>query len=213
MKKRIFFALVLLLGVIALAKVCLPDTSSSENKKPRQSQTNHKKTTSLAENARPYRDPKDLRKEGTWKLKSEKKKYPKIKSKKGLLIRVSLMGNRVYIIKNGKVVYTMLSTAGIFHGQKSDTPTGTFYVRNDRDNQFFNYKLNEGAKNWTSWDEKNVYLFHSVPTKANGKFNLKEAQKLGKTQGSHGCVRLSLPDSKWFMENIPAGTKVVIKNE
>ena len=39
-----------------------------------------------------------------------------------------------------------------------------------------------------------------------------ETAKLGRTQGSHGCIRLSVPDSKWIMDNIPNGTKVVIKN-
>ena len=58
----------------------------------------------------------------------------------------------------------------------------------------------------------NVYLFHSVPTKGDGSYNMKEAAKLGRTQGSHGCIRLSVPDSKWLMDNIPDGTKVVIKD-
>ncbi|WP_396133693.1 L,D-transpeptidase family protein, partial [Faecalibacillus intestinalis] len=29
----------------------------------------------------------------------------------------------------------------------------------------------------------------------------------------HGCVRLSVPDAKWFYENIKEGTKVVITND
>ncbi|WP_283112987.1 L,D-transpeptidase, partial [Lactobacillus gallinarum] len=33
-----------------------------------------------------------------------------------------------------------------------------------------------------------------------------------RTQGSHGCIRLSVPDSKWIMNHIPDGTKVVIKD-
>jgi lipoprotein-anchoring transpeptidase ErfK/SrfK len=51
-----------------------------------------------------------------------------------------------------------------------------------------------------------------VPTKGDGSYNMKEAAKLGRTQGSHGCIRLSVPDSKWLMDNIPDGTKVVIKD-
>lgn len=161
----------------------------------------------------PYPDPSDLRKEGTWKKTSETKKHPKLsKNKKKLLIRVSLKGNRTYIIDNGKVVYTMLSTAGMYKKGKSLTPTGNYHIHFNRGKEFFNPKLKEGARNWTSWSHKDVYLFHSVPTKKGGKINVKEAEKLGQTQGSHGCVRLSLPDSYWIMKNVPVGTKVVIKD-
>ncbi len=66
-----------------------------------------------------------------------------------------------------------------------------------------------------SWDpeDANVYLFHSVPTMALGDYNLKEAKKLGRTQGSHGCIRLSVPDSRWLMEHAQPGTKVIIKDK
>ena len=160
----------------------------------------------------PYKDPKDLRPEGTWKKKSEKKKYPDLAKVKKLWIRVSLKGNRTYIMSGKKPIYTMLSTGGLYHKGKSDTPTGTFHIQEERGQEFYNYELNEGARYYVSWKNHGVYLFHSVPTKANGKIDLKEAKKLGKTQGSHGCVRLSLPDAEWLMNTVPYGTKVVIKN-
>lgn len=208
MKKRLVIALILVLAVIGLAKVSIPKEQANTQPK-----THKVKKVSTAEAARPYADPSDLRKEGTWKKKSEAKPYPKINNKKGLVIRVSLKGNRVYVVKNKKVIYTMLSTAGTYVNGKSYTPTGTFWIRSDCGTDFFNPKLNEGAKDWRSWDKKNLYLFHSVPTKKNGKFNIEKAKKLGKTQDSHGCIRLSLPDAKWFMKNIPVGTKVIIKDE
>lgn len=220
MNKRIFSAIALVLCVVGLAKICFPKTDAQSNQ-VKQTKISHKKQQhkhkkiSAAALARPFKDPKDLRKEGTWKKKSEKKKHPKLTSSKGLVIRVSLKGNRVYIIKHGKVVYTMLSTAGTYKKNgKSHTPTGTYQIQEGRGDNFFNQGLNEGANNWVSWDpdNANVYLFHSVPTKADGSYNLKEAKKLGKTQGSHGCVRLSVPDSRWLMNNAPVGTKVVIKN-
>nr|WP_224758021.1 L,D-transpeptidase [Limosilactobacillus oris] len=31
-------------------------------------------------------------------------------------------------------------------------------------------------------------------------------------QGSHGCIRLSIPDAYWIMHNVPTGTRVVIDN-
>lgn len=211
--KGVIIAIVCVLLCVLIAKISIP--KSSLQSEPKQTKVNKKKKKkSIAELARPYKDPKDLRPEGSWNKKSEAKKHPKINSNKGLELRVSLKGNRVYVIKNKKVIYTMLSTAGKYENGKSDTPTGTFHIQEGKGDYFFNQALNEGANNWVSWDPKdeNVYLFHSVPTKVDGSYNLKEAKKLGKTQGSHGCIRLSVPDSQWLMENVPVGTKVVIKD-
>lgn len=212
-------------SIIGLAKVCAPksDTAqeaavstniqSKSKAASKKIKTDHKKVESDGAEYRPYKDPKDLRKAGTWNKKSETKKHPKIDpNETDLTIRVSLKGNRTYLLRKGKVIYTMLSTGGIYKKGKSLTPTGTYRVQAGRGDSFFNYNLNEGANNWTSWSPDNVYLLHSVPTKGDGSYNLKEAAKLGRTQGSHGCIRLSVPDSKWIMNNIPNNTKVVIKD-
>lgn len=222
MKKNIVIGIVSIVvafgAIIGLAKACAPKSSVSQETATVQSQSKKKKSTKKQNKAktvafRPYKDPKDLRKEGTWNKKSEKKAYPTIKpNETDLTLRVSLEGNRTYLLRKGKVIYTMLSSGGVYKKGKSVTPTGTFQIEGGRGDSFFNSELNEGANNWTSWSSDNVYLFHSVPTSADGSYNLKEAAKLGKTQGSHGCIRLSVPDSKWIMDNIPTGTKVVIKN-
>lgn len=217
MKKIMVAAAVALIGVFALAKVCIPQSNAAQNvtyqkdaKKPAKKKVAKKKAPKP--DYKPYKDPADLRPEGTWKKTSETKKHPDLTQVKNLVIRVSLKGNRTYVLENGKVIYTMLSTGGVYKKGKSVTPTGTFRIEGGRGDSFFNQGLNEGALNWTSWDPNNVYLLHSVPTNASGKINIKEAEKLGKTQGSHGCIRLSIPDSKWLMDELPAGTKVVIKD-
>lgn len=225
MKKNIVIgvaSIVIAFGaIIGLAKACAPKSDASQEAATTQTKAKtkatkpKKKAKKIDDGAlyRPYRDPKDLRKAGAWKKKSEIKKYPKIKpNEQDLTLRVSLKGNRTYLLRKGKVLYTMLSTGGIYKKGKSLTPTGTYKIQNGRGDSFFNYNLGEGANNWTSWSPDNVYLFHSVPTKADGNYNMKEAAKLGRTQGSHGCIRLSVPDSKWLMDNIPDGTKVVIKD-
>ena len=225
MKKNIVIgvaSIVIAFGaIIGLAKACAPKSDVSQEAATMQTKAKtkatkpKKKAKKIDDGAlyRPYRDPKDLRKAGAWKKKSEIKKYPKIKpNEQDLTLRVSLKGNRTYLLRKGKVLYTMLSTGGIYKKGKSLTPTGTYKIQNGRGDSFFNYELNEGANNWTSWSPDNVYLFHSVPTKADGNYNMKEAAKLGRTQGSHGCIRLSVPDSKWIMNHIPDGTKVVIKD-
>ena len=201
---------VLLICAISLARISMPSQPETKNS------TKEAKKTAVIKTAasyRPYRDPKDLRSPFNWRKPSETKPYPKIKHlENDLTIRVSLKGNRVYILRGNKRVYTMLASAGLFKKGKSLTPTGNYKIKNGRGDSFYNPELNEGANNWTSWDQENVYLFHSVPTKGNGKYNIKEAEKLGVKPASHGCIRLSVPDSRWLAENIPVGTKVIIKN-
>lgn len=207
--KPLTFCFIVLICVISLARISMPQTHE-ETSNAKANQTVVKKT---AASFRPYQDPSDLRRPYNWRKPSERKPYPKIKRlENDITIRVSLKGNRVYILRNNRCVYTMLASGGLFKKSKSLTPTGTFKIQDNRGESFYNPNLNEGANNWTSWDKNDVYLFHSVPTKDNGQYNLKEAKKLGKQQGSHGCVRLSVPDSQWIMNNIRSGTKVIVKN-
>ena len=80
------------------------------------------------------------------------------------------------------------------------TPTirGTFEV-NGRGTRFGN---TAGAKNWVRFHES--YLMHSVLVNAKG--NIVD-NTLGK-RASHGCVRISMENSKWVYDNIPDGTTV-----
>lgn len=151
-----------------------------------------------------------------WCKPSETVPYPDLSKVKDLWVKVDLKDNRTYLYDGQKVIYTMYSTGGIYEKDaktgktKSATPTGTFHVQQERGDSFYNAKLQEGANYYTSWLNHGEYLFHSVPTKADGSYNQKEAAKLGKTQGSHGCVRLSVPDARWMEQNLPVGTKVVV---
>lgn len=174
---------------------------------------NSKSKVKTKKDEKPYPDPVNLAKAGTWSKKSEDKAYPDLTKVKNLWIRVSLKENRTYIMSGNKPIYTMLSTGGTYYKNKSDTPTGTYYIQEERGDDFYNNELNEGAKYYVSWKDHGVYLFHSVPTKSDGSINKKEAAKLGRSSGSHGCIRLSVPDSKWLAETVPVGTKVVIKDK
>ncbi|WEV70450.1 L,D-transpeptidase [Lactobacillus sp. ESL0785] len=211
--KPLTFCFVILICVISLARLSMPNVGAPSSK-PKQQEV---KTTAVkkktAASFRPYQDPADLRQPLDWHQSSEYKSYPKIKRlENDITIRVSLKGNRVYILRDNRRIYTMLASGGLFKKGKSLTPTGSFKIQDSRGDSFYNPNLNEGANNWTSWDPNNVYLFHSVPTKDDGQYNVKEAKKLGKTQGSHGCIRLSIADSHWLLKNIKVGTKVIIKD-
>ena len=151
-----------------------------------------------------------------WQKSSETVPYPDLIKVKNLWVKVSLKGNRTYLYDGSKLIYTMYSSGGVYQKDaktgkmKSTTPTGTFYVQAERGDSFYNQELGEGANYYVSWLNHGEYLFHSVPTKADGSYNLREAAKLGKSTGSHGCIRLSVPDAKWMEQNLPEGTKVVI---
>ncbi|WP_304653454.1 L,D-transpeptidase [uncultured Ligilactobacillus sp.] len=151
-----------------------------------------------------------------WQKSSETKPYPDLDQVSDFWIKVDLKKNRTYLMSGDKVIYTMYSSGGAYHHDeetgkyKSYTPTGTFYIEPERGDSFYNASLNEGANNWVSFKDHGIYLFHSVPTDASGNYNVEEAKKLGKKAASHGCIRLSVPDSKWMSENLKTGTKVVI---
>ena len=89
--------------------------------------------------------------------------------------------------------------------------TTHFNIQSERGDSFYNQSLHEGANNWTSFKDHGVYLFHSVPTDAHGNYKAREGNKLGHRPASHGCIRLSVPDSLWFKDHIPTGTQVTIK--
>lgn len=197
---------IFIICAISLARISIPSDQVKNN-------VSKEDNKSKLVSTKPYKDPKDLRKPYNWRKSSQIKPYPRIKRlENDLTVRVSLKGNRVYILREDQVVYTMLASGGIFKKGKSLTPTGTFKITSNRGDSFYNPELNEGAKNWLSWSKQSDFLFHSVPTKSNGKYNKKEAKKLGVKPSSHGCIRLSVPDSRWLMKHIPSGTKVIIKN-
>jgi lipoprotein-anchoring transpeptidase ErfK/SrfK len=122
-------------------------------------------------------------------------------------VAVDLEGtHNVTVFKGRKPIKTFDASGGKV---TSPTPLGTYYVYN-RGYCFYNARLHEGAYYWVQFS--GPFLFHSIPFDASGKIMDQEAEKLGEP-ASHGCVRLSLEDARWFFENVPNGTMIVIYNE
>ena len=96
--------------------------------------------------------------------------------------------------------------------KNKNTPTVNDHIQAERGQSFFRANSGEGARYWVSWKKHGEYLFHSVPVNRQGQYLVSEAQSLGKTANSHGCIRLSVPDARWLYQNIKQGTKVVITN-
>ncbi|WP_242018951.1 L,D-transpeptidase [Streptococcus agalactiae] len=107
---------------------------------------------------------------------------------------VEISGIVFYLANNQKEIYTPLDYEDILIGDKEG----------------YHIRFKEGAYYWVSFKEHGIYLFHSVPTDQQGNEIPEEAKQLGKA-ASHGCVRMSRADAKWFYENIPQGTTVTIK--
>ncbi|MGG1680191.1 L,D-transpeptidase [Neobacillus sp. NRS-1170] len=135
--------------------------------------------------------------------------YPLIGSNDPIWIKVSKEKQRVYIMKENKIIYTMICSTGLDKNSDTFTPEGTFYIQKERGLSFYNAQEKEGAKYWVSWKNHGEFLFHSVATDKNGNVIQSEAMKLGH-KASHGCVRLAVPDAKWIYDNIRYNTKVVI---
>lgn len=123
----------------------------------------------------------------------------------GILVKLS--EQKVFVYKNGVPVKTFVCSTGIDEGGRN-TPEGIYRI-GSRGKSFFSPKYGQGAYDWVRFNKG--YLFHSVPFDKNEKIIADEADKLGE-KASHGCIRFSLNDARWFYKNIPQGTVVVIKN-
>lgn len=142
-----------------------------------------------------------------WQHPSENAAYPNVAAHPHMWILVSVRQQRVYLIDHGRVLYRMYASTGT-HQEK--TPLGIYHIQAERGLSFYNAHSGEGARYWVSWKNHGEFLFHSVPTDAHGNYVISEADKLGKTSASHGCIRLSVPDARWLYQNIRQGTRVVI---
>ncbi|WP_242362920.1 L,D-transpeptidase [Limosilactobacillus antri] len=215
-KNRIYAGICLVVAIVGMG----PELRKSHRQSPkpaRQAQlaTDHQQAVHRSHS--PARSSK-MRVPIDWRKSSETVPYPDLAKTKDFWVKVSLKKNRTYLYDGQKLLYTMYSTGGMYKRNpqtgkmESMTPTGTYYAQSERGDSFFNSSLNEGANYYVSWLDHGTYLFHSVPTVAGGNYNVAEAKKLGKSTGSHGCIRLSVPDAQWMSTHLPVGTKIVIVN-
>ena len=121
-----------------------------------------------------------------------------------ILVNTSKQKTYVYTGSKNKWSLTkeFLCSTGI---NGSETPKGTFIVQNKGD-WFYTDKYGQGAKYWVGF--KGNYLFHSLP------FDKDKKKIVDTTLGkpaSHGCIRLKVEESKWIYDNVPIGSKVIVK--
>lgn len=117
-------------------------------------------------------------------------------------IRINKATNVVTVYSNGKPDRAFVCSTG------NATPIGTF-----RTSQKLRWHVLDGPSygQYCTRIHGSV-LFHSVWYYANGDYasqSYVQYNKLG-TTASHGCVRLTVADSKWIYENCPLGTSVTV---
>ena len=134
--------------------------------------------------------------------------YPSITNPSSLSVKVSIADQRVYIFEGEKHIYTMVCSTGDT-SVGNDTPLGQFQIQAERGDKYYFPQDNDYIFNWISFKDHGVYMFHSIIMLDDTTPLLSEAKKLG-NQASHGCIRLSLPDSKWFYDTVITGTPVEI---
>ncbi len=142
-----------------------------------------------------------------WLKPSQQIDYPDPAAHPGLSLEVSLQDQRVYVRDGSQLLYTMYASTGM----DDSTPRGSFRIQNERGDHFYNPGEGMGARYYTSFLNHGVFLFHSVPTDSKGGYIKEEADMLGIRPGSHGCIRLTVPDARWIMQSVPTGTPVLVK--
>ncbi len=99
-------------------------------------------------------------------------------------------------------------------GTKSNPSTPGTYVLSGRKARWCYFSKWGGSKAqyWTKIDEE--IAFHSVIYSDYDEMTLKTSSlsKLG-TRQSHGCIRLTVADSKWIYDNCGEGTVVIIRED
>lgn len=206
-RNRIIFLIILILllvGIFYLVGhyVLRSDQPSTDGKSSLSK--SHKTTESqnkASENDDAKSNDKDL-----WKKPTGD--YPDLEKVNDLKILVDTKNQKTYLYDGSERLTSFVVSTGILDGE-SNTPLGDYVIEIERGDSFFTPRFGEGANYWVSFKDHGIYLFHSVPTDENGEYIVSEAEKLGKP-ASHGCIRMSVPDSKWFYENIPTGTPVKV---
>ena len=131
------------------------------------------------------------------------KEYPEIDAPEKFRIEVSVADQRVYIFRDDKKVCTLICSTG---ATDSPTVTGDFELFAKRGDTFYTERFG-GGNYWITFYK--TYLFHSVPIDSEGYYIIEECIKLGQP-ASHGCIRLSIADARWFYNNMPAGIPVKV---
>jgi len=123
-------------------------------------------------------------------------------------IKVNLSQQRLYAYENGVARYVFITSTGM---SGMDTPTGNFQIYNKFPVQYSpEYQLY--MDNWMAFTPSGSHGIHSLPywVYKNGAHVYEGEGHLG-TPVSHGCIRVSLENSKILYDWAEVGTKVIVE--
>ena len=128
-----------------------------------------------------------------------------ITSNTNYLVFVNIAEQKTYVYEGSKNDWTLDKTFTCSTGiEGKEPPVGVLPVQN-RAPWFFSPKYGQGGKYYVQF--MGNYLFHSIP------FDSDKTTVSDPTLGvpsSHGCIRLSVEDSKWLYDNVQNGSKIII---
>ncbi|HII4488853.1 TPA: L,D-transpeptidase family protein [Clostridium perfringens] len=128
-----------------------------------------------------------------------------ITSNTNYLVFVNIAEQKTYVYEGSKNDWTLDKTFTCSTGiEGKETPVGVFTVQN-RAPWFFSPKYGQGGKYYVQF--MGNYLFHSIPFDSD--ITTVSDPTLG-VPSSHGCIRLSVEDSKWLYDNVQNGSKIII---
>ncbi len=120
-------------------------------------------------------------------------------------IEISLDDQHLWVIDNGTVLFDCDVVTGKTEGSKSTaTPRGAFYVTELKQNETMRGSYGTAfAEYWLRLTNSGIGI-HAAAWR--GSFG----GNIYKYNGSHGCINVSVANSRWLYENIERKTPVVI---
>lgn len=199
----ILFVIVILILILCFNKFLNKNTENQKQTATSVSTTKTNPEKNL-ENVKPLSDPKNQ--QLMKKLSDVDENYSKYYN---YIVAVNIETNllTVYEKEDGKFtkpIKAMICSSG---AKGSETPQGEYKMKEKIlwclmvDDTYGRYITRFNGS----------YMIHSVPYKSKNPADLdyKEFNKLGESV-SHGCIRLSLSDSKWIYDNVKFGTKLIV---
>ncbi|MCY6370276.1 L,D-transpeptidase [Clostridium ganghwense] len=134
----------------------------------------------------------------TWNVKT-------VKPNKSYSVLVDISDQHIYVFKDGKLIRNIVCSTG---NDWTPTPQGTYLIGSRGPSFLTGTNKSIICYNWVRFN--NNFLFHSVLCTKNGQPISSAVAKLGH-KASHGCIRMPLEESKWFYNNVPRGSLLVIQ--
>ena len=124
--------------------------------------------------------------------------------KKEIIVSISLQ--HLWACSGKSQVYSTAVTTGAYKIKNDETPTGTWKIYAKQTNR---YLSGPGYKYFVHYwmPFYGNYGFHDATWQT-----FPFGSSLYPTEGSHGCVHLSLTDAKWLFNFASVGTTVTIRN-